>query len=273
MKRELTERVLEKLGCGPPPPTLAGLATVYEAWCHGVPFDNVRKLIHVRRGEAGILPGDSPADFFESWLAHGSGGTCWAGNGALHALLESLGFSAERAVATMLAAPNIPPNHGSVVVAIDGARYVVDASILYGAPLLMREVEPAEIDHPAWGVSAHWADGQYCIRWRNFITGGQPMDCVFHHVGASAAEFSERHEMTRGWSPFNYGLSLNLLRRNRRIGVALGRLWCVDESGEVTERPADLNERRRFLIEEAGMSEELASRLPDDVPLEPPPRG
>lgn len=270
--RELTERILEKLGCGIQPPTRAGLTNVYAAWCRGVPFDNVRKLIHVRGGDARTLPGDSPADFFESWLAHGSGGTCWSGNGALHALLESLGFSAERAVATMVAAPNIPPNHGSVVVAIDGERYVVDASILHDQPLLMREPEPTEIDHPAWGVTAHWTDGQYCIRWRNFITGGQPMDCVFNHVGASGAEFAERHEMTRAWSPFNYGLSLNLLRGNRRIGAALGRLWCMDESGRLSERPADLGERRRFLVEEAGMSEELVDRLPDDAPMEPPPR-
>jgi len=272
VKRELTERVLAKLGCDVPPTTLPGLAEVYAAWCRGVPFDNVRKLIHVRSGDPGVLPGDSPTDFFENWLAHGCGGTCWSVHGAWHALLDSLGFSVGRAVATMLAAPNIPPNHGSVVVTIDGDHYVVDASILHSEPLLMREGEPAEIDHPAWGVSARWTDGQFCIRWRNFITGAQPMDCVFNQIGASAAEFSERHEMTRAWSPFNYGLSLTLLQGNRRIAAALGRLWSLDDSGTLSERPADLNERRRFLIEEAGMSEALVERLPDDVLMEPPPR-
>jgi N-hydroxyarylamine O-acetyltransferase len=268
----LRENVLEKLGCAAPEPTLEGLARVYAAWCQKVPFDNVRKLIHVRRNDSATLPGDNPQDFFEAWLAYGCGGTCWAGNGALQALLTTLGFAAERAVATMLVTPDLPPNHGSVVVTIDGNRWVVDASILHGEPLPMRAEQPATIDHPAWGVTAHWLAGQFRIRWRNFMTNGQPLDCGFNHIGASAQEFSERHEMTRGWSPFNFGLCLNLLRGQRRIGAAMGLLASFDEHGHLEEQLADDIERRRFLIEEAGMSEELVSRLPEDIPFQAPPR-
>jgi len=42
-----------------------------------VPFDNVRKLIHVKSGKAGPLPGGTAEDFFTAWLRHGTGGTCW----------------------------------------------------------------------------------------------------------------------------------------------------------------------------------------------------
>ena len=61
-----------------------------------VAVGNVRKLIHLRADDPGTLPGDDPNDFFTSWLEHGTGGTCWAGNGGLHALLTSLGYNASR---------------------------------------------------------------------------------------------------------------------------------------------------------------------------------
>jgi arylamine N-acetyltransferase len=272
MTPQLISRVLDKLECDAPPPTLPGLTAIYAAWCRKVPFDNIRKLIHVRGGDPGRLPGDTPEEFFEAWLAHGCGGTCWSGNGALHALLAALGFAVERGVATMLVAPDIPPNHGSVVATIDGDRWVVDASILHAEPLVMREGHTSEIPHPAWGVTGSWVDGQFRIRWRNFVTGGGSMDCGFNHVGATADEFSQRHETTRGWSPFNYGVSLNLIRDSRRIGAGMGKLYTLDETGAVSEREVDLFERKRFLVEEIGMSEELIEQLPDDVPMAPPPR-
>ena len=47
---QLLEAVLAKLGFSDrPPPTLEGLRQVYAAWCRRVPFDNVRKLIHIVR--------------------------------------------------------------------------------------------------------------------------------------------------------------------------------------------------------------------------------
>ena len=49
-----------------------------------------------------MLPGSGAEDFFESWLRYGTGGGCWSGAGACHALLTSLGFDAGRGVGTML---------------------------------------------------------------------------------------------------------------------------------------------------------------------------
>ena len=269
--RALRGRVLDKLGVDEPSPDMDGLRAVYAAWCRSVPFDNVRKLIHIRSGESGPLPGDDPGSFFTDWLSHGCGGTCWAGNGALYALLSGLGFDAQRAVATMLVAPDIPPNHGSVRVRVDGQSYIVDASILHGEPLPMIAGEASSIDHPTWGVTGRWVDEQFRIAWRNFITGGQPMDCGFNSFAASAEDFSQRHEITRTWSPFNFGLSVNLLGDDRRIGAAMGSTYCFDQNGSLTGEPADLVARQQFLIEEVGMSEELVSQLPDDLPMAPPP--
>ena len=38
------------------------------------------------------LPGTQAADFFEHWLAHGTGGTCWSSSNALYMLVTALGF-------------------------------------------------------------------------------------------------------------------------------------------------------------------------------------
>jgi len=86
LSRDLLEQVLSRLGLSDrPAPTLDGLQTLYAAWCRKVPFDNVRKLIHLHDHTPGPLPGDDPAEFLTAWLTYGTGGTCWAGNGALHA--------------------------------------------------------------------------------------------------------------------------------------------------------------------------------------------
>src|SRR4051812_26537593 len=105
---QLLEDVLIKLGFSDGPAvSLLGLRALYGAWCKRVPFDNVQKLIRLGANDPGPLPGDSATDFFKMWLAHGTGGTCWAGNGALHCLLLSIGFVSTRALGTMLLAPDI----------------------------------------------------------------------------------------------------------------------------------------------------------------------
>jgi N-hydroxyarylamine O-acetyltransferase len=151
LDRDLVERVLERLGfASAPGPDRAGLAAVYAAWCRRVPFDNVRKRLHVAAKDPSRLPGDDPPEFLAAWLAWGTGGTCWAGNGALCELLRALGFDAERGVATMMALPDLPPNHGTVFVSLDGARWMVDASILFAEPLAPPHPhdEPRPYPHP-----------------------------------------------------------------------------------------------------------------------------
>ncbi|HSG91468.1 MAG TPA: arylamine N-acetyltransferase, partial [Pseudomonadales bacterium] len=157
---DLVERVLARLGLSARPPASAdGLATLYDAWCRNVPFDNVQKLIHLHARAPGPLPGDEPGDFLETWLACGTGGTCWAGNGALQAVLSALGFQASRGIGTMLAVPDAAPNHGTVVVDCEDRRYIVDASILHGVPLALEaDTSVAAADRP-WGVAAARRDG------------------------------------------------------------------------------------------------------------------
>jgi N-hydroxyarylamine O-acetyltransferase len=271
MERQLLERVLERLGFSRVPvPSAEILEALYAAWCRDVPFDNIRKRIHVAAGDASPLPGGTAEDFFEAWLEWGTGGTCWAGAGACQALLCEIGFSAERGIATMLVAPHLPPNHGTVRVALDGRLYLLDCSILYGKPLLLQEGVPTEVAHPSWGVRCVWRDGKAHLWWRPLhkVDG---FECRLESFGASADEFAERYERTRGWSPFNYEICARRNLGDEVRGIAFGHAVIFRKDGSVFREPVDAAERRRILVEDLGLSEEIVDKIPDDTPTPPPP--
>jgi N-hydroxyarylamine O-acetyltransferase len=268
---ELLERVLDGLGlAGIPAADLAGLRAVYGAWCRRVPFDNIRKLIHVRSEASGALPGDSAEDFFSAWLKYRTGGTCWAGNGALCTLLATLGFAARRGVATMMVAPDIPPNHGTVIVEIEGAPYVVDASILHVEPLRLTSGQVTTIEHSAWGVRAAEHGTLWHIEWRPIHTPGR-IECRIDQLAATRAEFHERYAKTRAWSPFNYELHARRVVGDSMVGVAHGQRIEFNASGAHLQRRLHAEERNRVLIDELGLNEEIVAQLPPDIPTPPPP--
>jgi len=271
LPQQLVERILTRLGFNQhPAPTLDGLNRLYSAWCQKVPFDNIRKLIHVRAANAGPLPGSTPQDFFEAWLQFGTGGTCWSGAGALHAFLASLGFDAVRCLGTMLAAPNLPPNHGAVLVKFKSEMFLVDSSILHGLPLRLNQDSDTSISHPAWGVRGVRRGEHWFIQWRPTMKP-EGFECRLDRFPIEEKDFRESHERTRAWSPFNYELSLRTNRGDSVLGVAFGHSVSLLTDGTVARAPLTASERRRLLIEAVGINEGLVMQLPDDVPTPPPP--
>jgi N-hydroxyarylamine O-acetyltransferase len=265
---DLVERVLEGFSLSArPTPDLDGLRTLYAAWCRNVPFDNARKLIAVRNSDPGPLPGDSADDFFEHWLAHGVGGTCWAGNGALCSLLDHLGFDARRGLATMMVAPDLPPNHGTVIVNVPEGRYVVDASIMYVEPLTAEADRSNVMDQQTWGVTGRWQDSRFAINWRPLHREDR-IDCRIDDWHVDAAQFRIQHEQTRMWSPFNFELTFNLVQDDARLGIAQGRCLHLGQDGLTT---LDTHDRVAFLVDHCGISEAMAARIPPDMPTPPPP--
>jgi len=270
MRRETVTAILERLGVDRPAPDLAGLREVYAAWCEAVSFDNVLKLIHLGENRSWPLPGSTADDFFDSWLACGAGGTCWAGNGALHDLLAEIGFGVERAMATMVSSPAVRgPNHGSVVVSLDEERWIADASILSGEPILI----PAA-GKPARGGPLprfEWLDGNPTVIWQ---TPNSPdgLVCRFERIGVDAAEWNTLHAQSVTWSPFNYELHARLMRGATTVGINVGHQYSFANGGQVSASPIDRNGRARFLIEELGITEEIAQRVPDDRPIPPRPK-
>jgi N-hydroxyarylamine O-acetyltransferase len=232
--------------------------------------DNVRKLIHLSQGNSAPFPGSTAEDFFRAWLRHGTGGTCWAGAGACHALLQSLGFDAERGLGTMMAAPNLPPNHGTVRVRFGGENYLTDCSVLHGEPLRLDENTETTVNHPAWGARCSQRNGKWHIAWRPLHkTDG--FECRLESFGLSGGDYQQRYEQTRGWSPFNYELAARLNKNDRVVGIGFGKAIVLQADGSVQSRPISEADRCRLLIEEIGLSEEIVSQLPADRPTPPPP--
>ncbi|HEX6576118.1 MAG TPA: hypothetical protein VF042_14215 [Gemmatimonadaceae bacterium] len=84
LSRELFHRVRERLGFDDVPEiSTAALARVYRAWGETIPFDNAAKLVALRNNASGNLPGIDASEFFQNFLEHGVGATCWPSSNAL----------------------------------------------------------------------------------------------------------------------------------------------------------------------------------------------
>src|SRR3954468_22823520 len=99
----LIERILERFGLTRVPSLdEAGLTLLCRRWYQHIPFDNILKRVRTSMNKSAPLPGCNPIEFFETWMETGAGGTCWAGNGSLCALLQALGFPAALGISMMV---------------------------------------------------------------------------------------------------------------------------------------------------------------------------
>lgn len=261
---ELVNQILTKLGLPEPPPLdIAGLTRVYRAWCNKVPFDNIRKRIHLAANNPLPLPGHDDSDFFRGWLKFGLGGLCWAGNSGLHTLLKTLGFSCTRGTATMLTDANQPPNHGTVSVLLGDKRFLVDASMLHGSPLLLDPYQATKIPHPAWGLTCSPHKQLWNIRWRPLhMTDG--CNCRLEELSVTRDTFNQMNERTRRQSPFNDALYLRLNEEESVLGISGGTVISFTASGEIITTPLSHEDRLKYLVEKVGIKEEIAVQIPPD---------
>ena len=113
-------------------------------------------------------------------------------------------------------------------------------------------------------------DGRWHIRWRPLHTPSG-IDCRIEHLAATRDVFRTSHEGTREWSPFNYELVARVIHGDSLVGAAFGKHVTIDGSGGVDVEPLNDEGRRELLVATLGMSEEIVSQLPDDMPTPPAP--
>jgi len=232
---------------------LEGLNLAYSAWCRRVPFDNIRKMITLYSGSSAPLAGLDAEDFFENWLANGSGGTCWPSSNALFALLLALGFDAGRVAGSMFDLGVM--NHGTVKVRIGGQDWMVDTSTLAGLPLPMGRDVFINND-PALGIEVELIDGAHVI-WIDFAPLPDYVPCRLHLDPVDSEYYRERYEVfSREQSPFNQRLYF------RRCGpdgvwVILGHTRFMRMvNGDLDVREFSRDGLCEYLIEE-GVSSQL----------------
>ncbi len=262
----MLNRILDAFGIGGAvAPTFEGLQAVYASWCRHVPFDNVRKRMFLATGTTGTLPGDGAGEFFEHWLADGTGGTCWAGNNALYSLLHAVGFDVRRGVGVMSAARGVRPNHGTVIVRFDDADFLVDASMMHVRPLPLVAGSRSSVDHAAYGVVARWVEDTWVVRWRPL---GMPDGFEFRIDSTDVPRevFSELHERARTKSSFNDETAARAVRDESIVGIAAGRIVELRSDGSVISHVSTHDERLEFLTDVIGISPGIVSRIPLDHP-------
>jgi N-hydroxyarylamine O-acetyltransferase len=264
---ELVERVLAKLGFERRPSVdLEGLNEVYGAICSRIPFDNAQKRIWFASDRQKPATGSDPVEFFENWLKHGTGGTCWPTNGGMYALASALGFHARRTAGSVIV-PDYPQgaNHGSVLVEIDGVEYVFD--LPFGAfkalPLVPGETASTETGiHNLRAVPRD--DGGFDMYWH---LGWAPMEIPYRsepeHDPVDHAFFLKRYEIANRVGYFNTTLLAMRRFADSIITLGRGKKLVNTENGIETVEIATA-QRKAVLIEEFGFSEEVVVMIPPD---------
>lgn len=197
---KLLERILERLGLPTlPHPEHDGLSAIYAAWCTSVPFDNIAKLIALRSGSAGALPGLDATEFFDRLLEHGIGGTCWPSSNALFELLVSSGFNARRIAGSMRDTGIV--SHASIKVSLGGIDWLVDSSMLTAAPIPLTD-EIHIPDDKLFGAEVEFVDGTHIV-WANLPPNPSLIPCRMLVDPATPEYCAERYEASRLRSPFN----------------------------------------------------------------------
>ena len=260
---ELMNRVLTRLGVGAAPVDVDGLAAVYRAWCRSVPFDSARKRMFQAAGATGPVPDRTSEEFLESWLTTGTGGTCWSTSLGLHAVCVALGFEARLVPGVMLTDPDTRPNHGTVLVTLDGVDWLVDTSMLFDRPLELRRDAPTAHTDPVHPVDGTPTVEGWLVRWRpahsDLVIG-----CEISADGASWADWDEWHDRTRGHSLFNSSL---YVRRNVDHGIIAygrGKVVTRDATGQLGRELVPADGVVDVLVDRFGYDRELASTLPPD---------
>jgi N-hydroxyarylamine O-acetyltransferase len=252
---DLLSRVLGEMSVSRPALDLAGLSEIYAAWCRSIPFDNIRKMIALRE-PGSAMPGLDAADFFENWIEHGTGGTCWPSSNALFVLLRSLGFEARRVAGSMYDLPD--PNHGTVMVRIGGQDWMVDSSMLTYRPLPLNG-EVYVHDDPAHGVEIEPSGGTYIV-WRDFTASPDYIPCRLLFDPVDSDFYFERYErFSREMSPFNLKL---YFRKGGQDGgyVVIGSTRFRRLSGELEVTEFDAGQLCEFLRVDSGVSHEILDR-------------
>ncbi len=234
------------------PENLEGLTKLYQAWCFNVPFDNIRKMSALFNSEPGALPGAEADDFFNSWLEHGTGGTCWAGSNALFSLLSSTGFEARRISGSMMDIGF--PNHGSIIVTLEGKEYLLDSSILSNHPIqIYRDKVLIEDFDPLIHIETDPTEDMPII-WFRVPNVPSLVPCRLLHDPVNLEYYLSHYENSRTNSPFNQKLHI---RKNfsEKIQTIHGCQQHTKTKEGVQVKELSSQEVKNTLLQDFGISE------------------
>ena len=270
LSSELVARVLSKLGLDQNPTLdLDGLTSLYSAYCGSIPADNIQKRIWFSGKFPTPPPGGDPSEFFENWLGHGTGGTCFPINGAMYALAKALGFEARRIAGSMIVDGYTHcDNHGSVLVRLGGVDYLVDGQLAAFKVIELVPGRPVSSGEGIHDIEAVPISGGFDILWYSGVNrkekktfriqpGYDPVDHAF---------FLNAYERTRkpGRDLFNHALYICRRFPDSIVTVVRQNKVTVNPDGSFSKTVIEGRDREKILVEEIGLSEVIVRSLPPD---------
>ena len=248
---DVVDRVFVRLGfAAKPKPDKAGLDALYAAWCGNVPFDNLRKRIALASGKPDPLPGGLPEDFLAAYLEHGTSGTCWPSSNGLHALVAAAGFDVRRISASMF--DRNDHNHGSLIVRLDGAEWLVDSSMLTSKLIRLQRGVASNDDDPVHPIRVEPVDDSFRIHW----SPGRMLETVACRLMQDPVDekfYLDRYEISRGYSVFNTALYARRSFPGKLVNL-IGRTRFERTATGLTSRELEPAEIREALVGEFGYS-------------------
>ena len=268
----LFERVLSKLGLSEQPTLdIQNLTRVYAAYSGHIPNDNVQKRIWLAGDRTNPPPGGEPIEFFASWLDHGTGGTCFAANGALCALLSDIGFDARRfSGGVLMEGLEHDGNHGTVIVRLDETNYLVDAQLASFVPLPLVPGQFASTGEGIHDISAIPNGDGFDVSWHPGANRERPMvmrpDIAKGSVAHAdfLAQYALSASRERRRSPFNQALFVGRHMRGKTMIVSRNARIVVSSDNAVSKTEITPLERVRTLIEDFELSEQVVNSIPPD---------
>ena len=185
----------------------------------------------------------------------------------MHDFLAALGFDVVRCAGTMLSSPDaVGPTHGTVMATLDNRQYLVDGSMLTEKPVPVEDGFTLEPRHPAERVRVEHRESCWHVFWHS-AHRPDGIWCRIERIDVSLADFNRYHERTRTSSRFNSSLYVRLNQPSNSTTIVFGERVVIGSDGHLSRTPLSGQGRTQSLVEDFGIAEELAARLPaDEIP-------
>ena len=92
-------------------------------------------------------------------------------------------------------------------------------------------------------------------------------DCRIEELSVPRDTFREFNEITRTQSPFNDSLYVRINKENtdeRVVGITNGKAITFNAADEILTTHLSEKDRLKYLVEQVGIKEEIAARIPPD---------
>jgi len=255
LDQKIAKNVLSHLKLNINKPNEESLHELYNAWCDNIPFDNFWKRLQLAGAAFSNKDQMNPNNFFEIWLEHGLGGTCWTSTVAMYSLLQYLGFNVRYITGSM--GDMGMPNHGSLIVAFEnGKEFIVDTSILNNNPI---EIVGNGVEHGVYPVQLVKDNNKKLLIFEH-VTKREVMPCAIIDTNISEEALEQHYNVSIEMSLFNDCI---YVRKNKKgsIESIVGNTFYHKTASSIESKEISKDGISAVLVDTMGFSKEIVNHI------------